>query len=102
MATEIKLPQWGEMASAIVTNWLKKEGDQINKGEPLLELETEKINSDLESPISGYWHLGSYPSANCPWRTPLPGSLPHTWRFGRRAPLTERHWLKPSKRQMVL
>ena len=53
MATEMKLPQWGEMTSATVTKWLKGEGDQVTKGEPLLEVETEKINTEMESPASG-------------------------------------------------
>lgn len=53
MAIEMKLPQWGEMTNATVTKWLKKEGDPVSKGEPLLEIETEKVNSEIESIASG-------------------------------------------------
>ena len=53
MTIEVKLPQWGEMTSATVTKWLKQEGDQVSKGEPLLEVETEKINAEMEAPYSG-------------------------------------------------
>ena len=36
-----------------ITNWLKKEGEWINKGEPVIEVETDKIASEIEAPESG-------------------------------------------------
>jgi len=38
---------------AIVVRWLKHEGDRVKAGEPLVELETEKVSYELESPLSG-------------------------------------------------
>src|SRR5262249_26445899 len=54
MAHEIVLPQWGmEMQDATVVRWLKQEGDAVREGEPLVELETAKIATELESTASG-------------------------------------------------
>jgi len=36
-----------------IISWLKKEGDPINKGEPLLEIETDKITFEVEAPEAG-------------------------------------------------
>ena len=38
---------------AVVLRWLKREGDRVKVGEPLVELETEKVSYELESPFSG-------------------------------------------------
>ena len=54
MPTEILLPQWGmEMDEGTVVRWLKKEGDQVQEGEPLVEIETAKLTTELESFASG-------------------------------------------------
>ena len=46
MVVEIVLPQWGmEMQDGTVIGWLKQEGDPIQAGEPLVEIETEKIET---------------------------------------------------------
>ena len=54
MATVV-VPKSGGVTStkAIVSRWLKKEGDKIELGDPLVELETEKISYELESPYAG-------------------------------------------------
>ena len=36
-----------------VVRWLKREGDQLTAGEPVVELETEKVNYELDSPVEG-------------------------------------------------
>ncbi len=36
-----------------VVRWLKQEGDRIKQGEPVVELETEKVNYELDSPVEG-------------------------------------------------
>jgi pyruvate dehydrogenase E2 component (dihydrolipoamide acetyltransferase) len=58
MATKVIMPKL-EMAqeSATIIEWLKQEGDHIEKGEPLLVIETDKVTVELESPGSG--HLSS-------------------------------------------
>ncbi len=54
MATNVLLPQWGmNMEDGTLTKWLVDEGDEIAEGQPLVEVETAKINSELESPASG-------------------------------------------------
>ena len=54
MATEIVLPQWGmEMQDGTIVKWLKQEGDPVEEGEPIVEVETAKIQTDLESTASG-------------------------------------------------
>jgi pyruvate/2-oxoglutarate dehydrogenase complex dihydrolipoamide acyltransferase (E2) component len=36
-----------------VVQWLKREGDSLQQGEPVVELETEKVNYELHSPVDG-------------------------------------------------
>jgi pyruvate/2-oxoglutarate dehydrogenase complex dihydrolipoamide acyltransferase (E2) component len=54
MAVEVTIPKLGlTMQEATVVKWLKKPGDAVKSGEPLLEIETEKITCEVESPVSG-------------------------------------------------
>ncbi len=54
MASEIVLPQWGmEMQDGTIVKWLKKEGDTVEEGEPIVEIETAKLQTELESTYSG-------------------------------------------------
>ncbi len=54
MATEVKLPRLGQgMESGTIVRWLKAEGDQVEKGEPLYELDTEKVTQEVEAEASG-------------------------------------------------
>jgi pyruvate dehydrogenase E2 component (dihydrolipoamide acetyltransferase) len=51
---EIKLPRLGQgMESGVVTKWLKSEGQTVEKGEPLYELDTDKVTQEVGSPLSG-------------------------------------------------
>ena len=49
------VPKSGGVTStkATVVRWLKREGDKVKRGEPLVELETEKVSFELESPAAG-------------------------------------------------
>ena len=48
------MPKWGlAMKDGSVTSWLKNEGDKINKGETFVEIETEKVVNEFESPEEG-------------------------------------------------
>jgi len=53
--TTVVVPKSGGVTStkAVVVRWLKHEGDCVKAGEPLVELETEKVSYELESPSSG-------------------------------------------------
>ena len=54
MATEIKLPRLGQgMESGTIVKWLKSEGDSVEKGEPLYELDTDKVTQEVEADASG-------------------------------------------------
>ena len=54
MATNVLLPQWGmNMEDGLLVGWLVKEGDTVEAGQPLVEVETAKIQSELETPVSG-------------------------------------------------
>src|SRR2546423_13688403 len=54
MATEIKLPRLGQgMESGTIVKWLKSEGDKVQKGEPLYELDTDKVTQEVEADASG-------------------------------------------------
>jgi 2-oxoglutarate dehydrogenase E2 component (dihydrolipoamide succinyltransferase) len=54
MATEIKVPTLGESVSeATIAKWFKVVGDYVSVDEPLLELETDKVTIEINSPTSG-------------------------------------------------
>jgi pyruvate dehydrogenase E2 component (dihydrolipoamide acetyltransferase) len=54
MPFDVLLPQWGMgMNDGLVIKWLKQEGDAVTKGEPLVEIESSKVNSEVESPGDG-------------------------------------------------
>ena len=54
MATQVKLPRLGQgMDEGKVLQWLKAEGDTIEKGDELYEVETEKVNVEVEAPAGG-------------------------------------------------
>ena len=54
MPTNIVVPELGEsVVEARVAKWLKKPGDQVNAGEPLVELETEKIDLEVSADRAG-------------------------------------------------
>ena len=55
MVTKVIIPKLGAQLSdtAIIAEWLKKEGEKIEKGEKLFVVETEKITVEIEAPASG-------------------------------------------------
>jgi pyruvate dehydrogenase E2 component (dihydrolipoamide acetyltransferase) len=54
MATEVKLPRLGQgMESGTIVRWLKTEGDAVTKGEPLYELDTDKVTQEVEADSDG-------------------------------------------------
>src|SRR5207253_5490484 len=54
MASEVKLPRLGQgMESGTIVEWLKAEGDRVEKGEPLYELDTDKVTQEVEAESSG-------------------------------------------------
>jgi 2-oxoglutarate dehydrogenase E2 component (dihydrolipoamide succinyltransferase) len=54
MATEFKMPQLGEtVVEGTITRWLKQVGDSVEADESLVEVSTDKVDSEIPSPISG-------------------------------------------------
>jgi pyruvate dehydrogenase E2 component (dihydrolipoamide acetyltransferase) len=54
VANQVTLPRLGQgMESGTIVRWLKAEGDKVEKGEPLYELDTEKVTQEVESDASG-------------------------------------------------
>jgi pyruvate dehydrogenase E2 component (dihydrolipoamide acetyltransferase) len=54
MATEVNLPELGEsVTEGTVTRWLKQIGDEVAVDEPLLEVSTDKVDTEIPSPVSG-------------------------------------------------
>lgn len=54
MATEICMPKNGmDMTEGTIVRWLKNEGDKVEKDEPIMEIETDKITMESESPVAG-------------------------------------------------
>lgn len=54
MIIEVTMPKFGlMMQKAIISNWYKKPGEGVKKGEPLFSIETEKVVTDVEAPETG-------------------------------------------------
>ena len=54
MASEIIMPQLGlTMTEGTVSQWLKKDGDSVSKGDELVEVETDKISNIVEAHENG-------------------------------------------------
>ncbi len=58
MAVNVTMPKLGlTMETGKITEWKKKEGEQVNQGEILLVVETEKITYEVEAPATGILHI---------------------------------------------
>src|SRR5438045_5803427 len=54
MANEVKLPRLGQgMEAGTITKWLKAPGETVEKGEPLFEIDTDKVTQEVESDFAG-------------------------------------------------
>ncbi len=54
MREPIYMPKFGlTMTEGLITEWLKKEGDQVNEGDALLTVQTEKVDTDINAPATG-------------------------------------------------
>lgn len=54
MANPVTMPQLGEsVTEGTITRWLKAEGDEVEKDEPLCEVDTDKVSAELPSPFAG-------------------------------------------------
>ena len=54
MSTEVVMPRMGETVDeGTVNTWHKAVGDQVAEGEPLVEIGTDKVDTDIPAPVSG-------------------------------------------------
>ena len=54
MPSTVTMPELGEsVVEATVTRWLKRPGDAVEAGEPLLEVSTDKVDTEIPSPVAG-------------------------------------------------
>ena len=55
MSVSVSMPQLGEsVTEGTVTRWLKKEGERVEADEPLLEVSTDKVDTEIPSPPPAY------------------------------------------------
>ncbi|HEY3182167.1 MAG TPA: dihydrolipoamide acetyltransferase family protein [Gaiellaceae bacterium] len=67
MASEVKLPRLGQgMEAGTIVKWLKSEGDSVEKGEPLFEIDTDKVTQEVESDFSGVLLKIALPEGEAP------------------------------------
>jgi len=54
VATEVVMPRMGEtVGEGTVNEWFKQVGDQVTEGEPLLEIGTDKVDTEVPAPATG-------------------------------------------------
>ena len=54
MAVDVVMPQMGEsIFEGTITKWLKKPGDKVERDEPLFEISTDKVDTEIPSPVAG-------------------------------------------------
>ena len=67
MATELTMPKWGlSMQEGLIGQWLKADGESIQAGEPIVEIETEKITNVVEAPSAGILRIVHQAGATIP------------------------------------
>ncbi|WP_318010334.1 biotin/lipoyl-containing protein, partial [Corynebacterium poyangense] len=53
-ATDVEMPELGEsVTEGTITQWLKEVGDKVEVDEPLLEVSTDKVDTEIPSPVAG-------------------------------------------------
>ena len=54
MAHSVEMPELGEsVTEGTITTWLKEVGDEVEVDEPLLEVSTDKVDTEIPSPVAG-------------------------------------------------
>jgi pyruvate dehydrogenase E2 component (dihydrolipoamide acetyltransferase) len=55
MVTDVVMPRYSlTMQKGTIVKWLKKEGEAVDKGTPIVEIEADKVTTEVESPVSGF------------------------------------------------
>jgi len=67
VANEVKLPRLGQgMEAGTITRWLKSEGESVQKGEPLFEVDTDKVTQEVEADFAGVLLKIAVPEGEAP------------------------------------
>lgn len=86
MASEIYMPQLGlTMTEGVVLRWLVSAGQVVSKGEPVLEIETDKVTAEIEAPAAGVIAPDLVAEGT---RAPIGGVLGYVLAAGEAAPVT--------------
>jgi 2-oxoglutarate dehydrogenase E2 component (dihydrolipoamide succinyltransferase) len=116
MAVEVKVPAVGEsITEATVGRWLKKDGDTVRAGEPVVEMETDKASAELPAPAAGVLHitvregttvgigavLGTIEPGPVPAAAAAPQQAPPRKEPARDSPDREPKPMSPSARQLA-
>ncbi|MCY3649382.1 MAG: lipoyl domain-containing protein [Acidimicrobiaceae bacterium] len=54
---ELTIPQMGVVEQVLVVEWLVEDGSQVTAGEPVVVIDTDKAETELEAPASGRLHV---------------------------------------------
>src|SRR5262249_60286901 len=72
VAPEVTLPRLGQgMESGTIVRWLKSEGEPVQKGEPLYELDTDKVTQEVEAEAAGVLLKIAVPEGEVPVGTTI-------------------------------
>jgi pyruvate/2-oxoglutarate dehydrogenase complex dihydrolipoamide acyltransferase (E2) component len=67
MAEAVSVPRLGEdMTSATLIRWLKGDGERVRRGEPLYELDTDKVTQEVEAEADGVLRIVGTPGEDYP------------------------------------
>ena len=67
MAHSVEMPELGEsVTEGTITTWLKEVGDTVEVDEPLLEVSTDKVDTEIPSPVAGVLIAVSYTHLTLP------------------------------------
>ncbi|NPA30852.1 MAG: biotin/lipoyl-binding protein, partial [Chloroflexi bacterium] len=54
MPVEVRMPRLGEgVIEATISQWLVREGERVEEGDPLLEVNTDKVDTEIPAPVTG-------------------------------------------------
>ena len=88
MAVSVTLPTLGEsVTEGTVTRWLKAEGERVEADEPLLEVSTDKVDTEIPAPASGVLQsINGIVSLTRLYRIPLLMLISYRGEFGEKEP----------------
>ena len=77
-AVPIAVPQLGVIEVVVVVEWLSVDGDQVDAGQPIVVIESEKAETEIEAPVAGRLeiHVEADPDAEVPVATVLGQIVP--------------------------